>query len=88
MIGSREVITIEVPAFDLCARSGQDPALSPLNDTSQTLPSSDAACVVRRRARFSRAEEDLLIELKEHRGPKLSWRDIQRHFPNRTMGSL
>ena len=40
------------------------------------------------RARFSKEEEDLLIELKERRDPKLSWREIQRHFPIRTIGSL
>jgi hypothetical protein len=46
------------------------------------------ACGSRRRARFSRAEEDLLIKLKERRDLKLSWREIQRHFPNWTIGSL
>ena len=88
MIGSQEVITIQVPAFGLCARSGRDSALSPSGDTSQKTPILGIARGVRRRARFSRAEEDLLVELKERREPKPSWREIQRHFPQRTMGSL
>jgi hypothetical protein len=88
MIGSQEVITIQVPAFDLCARSGRLSTLSALDDTSQTTPILGAACEGRRRARFSRAEEDLLDKLKEQRGPKLTWREIQRWFPNRTTGSL
>jgi hypothetical protein len=88
MIGSQEMIMIEVPAFDLRARSGRLSTLSPLDDTSQTTPLLGSARGNRRRARFSHAEEDLLIELKERREPKLSWREIQRHFPNRTIGSL
>ena len=88
MIGSQEVTMIQVPAFDLCARSGRLSTLSPLDDTSQTTPILGAACEGRRRARFSRAEEDLLVKLKEQRGPKLSWREIQRRFQNRTTGSL
>ena len=88
MIGSQEVMTIEVPAFDLRARCGRDSTLSPSDDTSQTTPLLGVARGGRRRARFSRAEEDLLVELKEQRAPKLSWREIQRYFPQRTMGSL
>ena len=88
MIGSQEVITIQVPAFDLCAKSGRDSALSPSGDTSQKTPILGIVRGGRRRARFSRAEEDLLIELKERREPKLSWREIKRHFPQRTTGSL
>jgi hypothetical protein len=88
MIGSQEVISIEVPAFDLYARSGRDSALSCSGDTSQTTPIRGAARQGRRGAGFLRAEEDLLVELKERREPKLSWREIKRHFPNRTTGSL
>ena len=89
MIGSQEMIMIEVPAFDLRARSGRVSTLSPSDDTSHTTPPIlGSARGNRRRARFSHAEEDLLIELKERRERKLSWREIQRHFPNRTIGSL
>jgi hypothetical protein len=88
MIGLQDVIMIEMPAFHLRARSGQDSALSPLDDTSQTTPIIGAVCPSRRRARFTRAEEDLLVELKAQRGPKLSWREIQGRFPQRTIGSL
>ena len=88
MVGSQEVITIEVQAFDLRASSGRDFVLSPSDDTSQTTPRKGAASGSQRRARFSRAEEDLLVELKERRDPKISWKEIQRHFPNRTTGSL
>ena len=86
--GSQEVITIQMPAFDLYTRSGLAATLSPSDDTSLTIPISSNAYGGRPRVRFSRAEEDLLVELKEQRGPKLSWREIQRRFPNRTTGSL
>jgi len=79
---------IQLPAFDLCATSGRASTLSLLDVTSPTTPILGAACEGRRRARFSRAEEDLLVRLKEQRGPKLSWREIQRRFPHRTTGSL
>jgi hypothetical protein len=87
-MGSQEVITIQMPAFDLYTRSGQAATLSPSDDTSQTTPIRGAARQGRRGAGFLRAEEDLLVELKERREPKLSWREIKRHFPNRTTGSL
>lgn len=88
MIGSQELITIEVPTFDLCAGSGRGHPLSSSADTSQVTPILDVACGIRRRTRFSRAEEELLMALKEQGEPKLSWREIQRRFPNRTTGSL
>jgi len=88
MIGSQEMITIQVPALDLRATSGRVSILSPLDDTSQMTLNLSAANGGRHGARFSRAEEDLLVELKELREPKLSWREIHRHFPQRTMGSL
>ena len=87
-MGSQEVITIHMPAFDLYTRSGQAATLSPLDVTSLTVPISGDAYGGRRGARFSREEEDLLVELKAQREPKLSWREIQRHFPHRTTGSL
>ena len=87
-IGSQEVITIQMPALDLCAKSGRVSALSAWSKTSQQTPTLGIARGGRRRARFSPAEEDLLVELKERREPKPSWREIQRHFPQRTMGSL
>lgn len=79
---------IELPAIDLCARSGQDSALSASDDTSQTPPISCAVHGGRRRARFSREEDHLLVKLKARREPKLSWRVIQGYFPNRTSASL
>ena len=88
MNGTQDVILIQLPELDLCARSGRASTLSLLDVRSPTRPISDAASEGRRRARFSRAEEDLLVKLKEQRGPKLSWREIQRRFPNRTTGSL
>jgi hypothetical protein len=88
MIGSQEVITIEVSTFDVCAGSGPGRTLSASVDTSQVTPILDDACGIRRRTRFSQAEEDLLIKLKQQRRPKLSWREIQTRFPNRTTGSL
>ena len=86
--GSQEVMMIQLPAFDLCARSGRVSAISPSHDTSQMTPIWASARGGRRRARFLQAEEDLLVELKERREPRLSWREVQRYFPNRTIGSL
>jgi hypothetical protein len=83
-IGSRQVIVIELPVLDVCARS----TLAPSDDASRVVPILGAARRGRRRSRFSRAEEDLLVKLKEQRGPKLSWREIQGRFPQRTIGSL
>jgi hypothetical protein len=88
MIGSQEVIMVEVPAFELGATSGRISTPSSLDDASQTTPIMGATCRGRHRARFSQAEEDLLVELKERKESKLSWREIQRHFPSRTIGSL
>jgi hypothetical protein len=88
MIGSQEVSIIQVPAFDLCARSGWVSTLSPLDDTSQAALMLGATRKSGRRARFTLEEEDLLVHLKERRKLKLSWREIQRHFPHRTIGSL
>jgi hypothetical protein len=87
-IGSREVIMIELPVLDVCARSGYVSILAPSNDTSQKMPILGAARRGRRRSRFSQAEEDLLVKLKEQREPRLTWMEIQRHFPDRTIGSL
>jgi hypothetical protein len=83
MIGSQEVINIQVPTFDLCAGSGRNPTLSPLDDTSQATPIFDAACGGRRRARFSQAEEDLLVKLKSQSDPKLS---VQVHYSTHLKG--
>jgi hypothetical protein len=88
IIGSQEVITIQLPAFDLHARFGRESALSSTDDTSQTRPIKVAMCGSRRRVRFSHAEEERLVELKELRHPKLSWKEIQEHLPNRTTASL
>lgn len=41
-----------------------------------------------RRARFSQREDDLLVGLKEQECPRLSWKDIGAHFPDRTVGAL
>ena len=88
MIGSQETITIELPAFDLRDPSKQG-ALRACPDTAVgTIPLLATARGNRRRARFTREEDDLLVELKEQSARKLSWREIQRHFPNRTIGSL
>jgi hypothetical protein len=72
----------------LCARSGLVSTLSPSDDTFQTTPILSAIRTGQRRARYSRAEEDKLVKLKERREPKLSWREIQGYFPDRTIGSL
>ena len=88
MVGSQEVITIEVPAVNLCTRSGRDSALLSLDVMSQTMPIGGAICGNRRRVRFLYAEEERLVELKERTYPKLSWKEIQDHFPNRNTASL
>jgi hypothetical protein len=88
MMGSQEVITIQLPAFALYAESGRESALSPSDDAAQTRPIKVAMCGSRRRVRFSHAEEERLVELKERRHPKLCWKEIQEHFPNRTTASL
>lgn len=88
MIGSQEIIMIQVPALDLPVISSQVSMPPPLDDTSQMILNLSAADEGRHGARFSRAEEELLVELKERSEPKLSWRDIHRHFPQQTMGSL
>lgn len=85
-VGSREVITIELPALSLSSPSAREASI--LRDTRARTPALVNACGKMRRARFSRAEEDLLIELKGRRDPKRSWKEIQTHFPNRTTGSL
>ena len=81
------MITIELPAFSLRALSDLDPAPSLSDDVQRMTSVSVAARTSRRRTRFSDEEEDL-VDLKERRDPKLSWREIQRRFPNRTIGSL
>lgn len=88
MMGSQEMITIRLPAFDLYARSGRESALSPSDDASQTIPINVAMRGSRRRVQFSQAEEERLVELKERRHPKLSWKEIQEHFPSRTTATL
>ena len=88
IIGSQETITIELPAFDLRDPSKQG-ALRACPDTAVgTIPLLATARGNRRRARFSQAEEDLLVQLKERRDRKFSWKEIQRHFPDRMVGSL
>ena len=47
---------------------------------------SDAASSQSKRSRFTEQEDAKLVDLKERRG--LSWEDIQRSFPRRSMGSL
>ena len=88
MVRSQEMITIELPAFSLRRMSGHEAALSLSDDMRRMTSVSVAGRTRRRRARFSKEEEDLLVELKERKDPKLSWREIRRHFPNRTIGSL
>ena len=91
MNGSQEVITIQLPVFDLCTGAGPVFTLSPSGETSRTPPSRGVvrkSGTSRRRTRFTREEEDLLVELKEKKDPRLSWREIQRHFPHRSVGSL
>ena len=88
LVGSQGVITIEFPAPDLLARSERDGTLSSSGQTLRTSPVVVDARGYRRRARFTLAVEDLLVQLKERRHPKLSWREIKRHFPNRTIGTL
>lgn len=88
MVGSQEMITIELPALSLRGTSDEEDASSLSGDMRRTEPIFVAGRASRRRARFSKEEEDLLVELKARRDPKLSWREIQRHFPRRTIGSL
>ena len=88
LVGSQDVITIEFSAFDLRAPSERDAVLSSSDQTPRTTPVVVAGRGSRHRARFTQAEEDLLVELKERRRPKLSWREIKTYFPNRTIGSL
>ena len=56
MVGSQEMITIQVPALDLRAISGRVSVPSPLDDTSQTVPNWSDADEGRHGARFSRAQ--------------------------------
>ena len=86
--GSQEVMMIQLPAFDCCAGSGRAPTLSLLDATSPITPILGAACKGQRRAKFSRAEDHLLVKLKAQSEPKLSWEEIQESFPNRTRASL
>ena len=86
--GSQEMIMIQLPAFDSCATSGRASTLSLSDGPSLTTPIWSAVCKSRRRARYSRAEEDLLIKLKEQRGPKISWSEMPKYFPDRTIGLL
>ena len=82
------MITIELPALSLRAPSDLDAAPSLSDDVQRMTSVPVAARTSRRRARFSEEEENLLVDLKEQTDPKLSWREIQRRFPNRTIGSL
>ena len=91
--GSHDVIAIQLPAIDLCATSGRGSTLSLLDVTSPTIPTKGAMCGSGQRVRYSQAEEERLVELKEQRYPKLSWEEIQEHldqedFPHRTTASL
>ena len=87
VVGSHEVITIELPAFNLSSPQAVDATLH-CHDVTAPTPVTATTCSKRRQARFLYTKEDLLIELKEQRDPKLSWKQIQRHFPNRTTASL
>jgi len=69
-VRSRQVITIELPALSLSSPSAREASI--LRDTRARTPALVNACGKMRRARFSRAEEDLLIELKGRRNPKRS----------------
>ena len=84
LVGSQEVITIEFPAPEPRAPSDRDAPRPSSDKTAVTAPVVRAPRGSGRRARFSEVEEDLLVELKE-RGH--CWREIHRHFPNRTIGS-
>ena len=86
-VGSQEMVTLELPASSLRALFSQGTA--PRSGNKRRVTSVKvAARGSRQRARLSKEEGDLLAELKERREPRLSWREIQRHFPNRTSGSL
>ena len=88
IIGSQETITIELPALDLRDLSRQDTLRACPDTAVGTIPLVATTRGNRRRVRFSQAEEDLLVQLKERRDRKFSWKEIQRHFPERTIGSL
>ena len=88
MVGPQEVITIELPAFAWCTLFDGERTSLPLSNTVRTTPTPAAQLQGKCRVRFSKAEEDLLAELKEQRDPKLSWKQIQRRFPTRTKASL
>lgn len=82
------MIWLELPASVLSAPSGVFAPLIRQSDTAERPSASERADGEKRRVRFSKAEEDLLVWLREQRDPKLSWKDIQCYFPNRTTGSL
>ena len=88
LVGSQEVITIEFPALHLYSSPHKIAAPPSPNGTARAAPVVVGCPGSRRRVRFSEEEEDLLIELKEQRQPRLSWNEIHRHFPSRTVGSL
>ena len=84
MIGPWEVITIELPAFVLGTRSdGVSILIIRFGRHRLLLPRSKAGA----EPDSQKAEDDLLVELTEQRDPKLSWKQIRKHFPNRTKAS-
>ena len=84
---SQETVTIKLPASGLRAPFNQDAAL-PFDEKRRVTPVMVAARGNGQRARFLEEEEDLLVELKERKNPKLSGKEIHRHFSTRTIGSL
>lgn len=72
-VGSRVVITIELP---------------PLERGTATQPKSNRKPQTSHRSRSSREDDDLLIKLRRQNNPRLTWEQIQKHFPGRSQGSL
>jgi len=86
------VLTIELPplpvdlsdiSLKLCSHQGiAPPKPGPaMLQTARIEPS-------RTGNRYSQREDRLLLRLRRQENPRLSWTEIQKHFPNRSQGSL
>lgn len=83
------MVTLEFPAATFDALRGPIALPDSPGDAASDAHLVEAARSSGRRVRFSKAEQKLLVRLKEHSRPKMSWKEIRdKHFPHRTRGSL
>ncbi|KAK5709198.1 hypothetical protein LTR17_019971 [Elasticomyces elasticus] len=81
MRSSGSFITFEVSVGDMLALVRQ-----PSTTVLQAKSTMSRKRVVREP--YSCAEDELLVRLKQQKQPKLSWSQIQAHFPRRTLNSI